>query len=171
MIKSNKLLLITLSASMLALSACQTGTDPSQVPSGTELQTATIENLDIEGIFSELSGKITFKDTMQIVDDGYSEMLINIAPALYSDCILYMGSGATAEELLLFQAADEASAKSIVEELNTHIEDQRLAFEDYDPEELKILEHAYITSNGSVIICCVCDEHSAAKELIDKYVQ
>lgn len=169
--KINKLLLITLSASILALSACQKNTDPAQNPSGTEPLAATDGKLDIEGIFSELSGQITFKDTMQVVDDSYSEMLINIAPELYSDCILYMGGGATAEELLLFQAADETSAKSIAEKLNTHIEDQRLAFEGYDPEELRILEHAYITSNDSIVICCVCDDHNGARELIDQYVQ
>jgi hypothetical protein len=157
----------------LILGGCQTSTaTPSANTSAAETTAAaTVSNTsDIEGIFADLSSAIHFEDSMEIVADDYSDMLLGIAPESYTDCILYMGSGATAEELLIFAVSDKDSANALVQSLNTHIEDQKQAFSGYDPDELKILENAYIASSDTLVICCVCDNAKAAKEAIGVYI-
>lgn len=122
-----------------------------------------------EDVFDSISGSIVFTDTMEIVADDYSEMLLNIPSSLYSDCILYMGSGATAEELLIFDAADKNNADEITKLLNTHIDDQKQAFQGYNPDELNKLSSPLITTSGNIIICCVCNDPDMAKTAVTNY--
>lgn len=122
-----------------------------------------------EDVFDSISKSIIFNDTMEIVTDDYSEMLLNIPSSLYSDCILYMGSGATAEELLIFDVSGEDNAEEITELLNTHIEDQKQAFEGYNPDELNKLADPLVMANGNIIICIVCSDSDTAKTSVLNY--
>lgn len=128
--------------------------------------TQDLQAVDAQTLFDNIHENITFTDTMEVVTDDYSQMLTGVDASLYSDCVLYMGSGATAEELLTFQAASADAADSIMTALNTHIEDQKTAFAGYDPEELEKLGNAYIASNSSIVVCCVCNDIEAAKNAI-----
>lgn len=133
--------------------------------------TEPVSSYDIETVFDDLSQKISFNDTMEIVTDDYSEMLLSISPDLYSDCILYMGSGATAEELLIFKTDSAENTEQITSALKTHLEDQKSAFEGYDPEELKILGEAYIASSKTLVFYVVSQDTDAAKPYIDAYLK
>lgn len=155
-------LLVTM-LSLVLLGGC--GTQNAAVPN----ETTTNAPVDIETIFKDISTKIVFEDTMEIVSDDYSEMLLSIPASTYEDCILYMGGGATAEELLIFKATTKEQISEIKNSLMTHLEDQKAAFEGYDPEELKILSEAVIASNDSIVIYCVSQDASIAKSAIASY--
>lgn len=154
-------LITTLSLTFLSGCGAKNTTPTNEVP--------TNAVVDIEAIFKDISTKIIFEDTMEIVSDDYSEMLLSIPATMYEDCILYMGGGATAEELLIFKSAKKEQISEIKNSLTTHLADQKAAFEGYDPEELKILSSAIIASNDSIVIYCVSQDANAAKNAITAY--
>lgn len=155
---------------LFSLSVCSCGKPQVSEPENPST-TALVSADNIETIFNELRDKITFADTMEIVTDDYSEMLLSISPEKYSDCILYMGSGATAEELLIFQTDSPEKSEQIVSDLNTHIEEQKAAFESYDPEELKILGESYVAASDTLVFCLVSQDTDAVKSYIDSYLK
>lgn len=167
--KFNKCKVFVLCA-LLSLSMCSCG--KAQVSdAGNGSSAESVPSYNIETIFNDLCGKITFADTMEIVTDDYSEMLLSISPENYSDCILYMGSGATAEEFLIFQTDSREQSEQVVSALKTHLEDQKAAFESYDPEELKILGESYIASSDTLVFCLVSQDTNAVKTYIDSYLK
>lgn len=121
----------------------------------------------LDSMLTELSSKLNFNDTMEVVTDDYSMMLINIPDSEFSDCVLYMGSGATAEELLLYKAASSDKVSNISKLLTEHIMEQNQAFEGYNPAELSKLGDAVIAIlKDDILICYVGTDTEIVKDFV-----
>ena len=84
------------------------------------------------------------------------------------ECIMYMGSGSTAEEVAVFTAKDETKATSMEKNVNDFLNDQKSSFEDYIPEEAERIDNAVVVKKGNYVILCVSGDSDKAKEIINK---
>ena len=83
--------------------------------------------------------------------------------------VIYIGSGATAEEIAIItlkNSSDEADVKAALEK---RVEEQKQNFANYVPEEVSRLEKSIIKSNEKYVVLCVSNDNQAEK-IIDKYL-
>ena len=126
-------------------------------------------NIDINGVSKKLVENINFKDTLEIVDSEIVTMYYEIPEN--TDYVLYMGSGATAEELSIFKLDDKLKVEEMIKYIKTHIENQIFQFEDYNNEEIRKLENYVLEVKDKYVILCITDDVENAKFQIDKYMK
>ncbi|MCI8441596.1 MAG: DUF4358 domain-containing protein [Provencibacterium sp.] len=77
------------------------------------------------------------------------------------------GSMGTAEELGLFKAKSSGDLKDIRAAVDRRIEDLKLNFEDYRPDEMPKIEDAVIVEKGSYLLFAIVPESTAVRELFE----
>ncbi|MGI6013467.1 MAG: DUF4358 domain-containing protein [Oscillospiraceae bacterium] len=144
--------LVALFAAMLVLSSCSS-------------QSKTI---DAEKLSEDLLNNVTFQDELTLADDNTAKKLYNVED--FVNAYVYISSGATAEEIAVFEFKDEDSAKQALDNANTRISEQKDSFASYIPEEVKKLDNAVVKQTGCYLIVCVSDGSEAA-DTISQYVK
>lgn len=96
-------------------------------------------------------------------------MLYGIDAAVQSS--VYISSGATAEEIAVFEFETEEDCKEAVSLAEQRIEDQKEAFASYVPKEVKRLDGAVVKQYGRFLAVCVCDDGRKAEELFAELFQ
>lgn len=160
LIKHTLILLMILTAFM-TLTAC------SSSQSGNS-QTAAPVELNITDISQKILDGDVFKDTLSEIDASYTEMLMNITKDEYVSALIYMGSGATAERLAIFETADNTAAQALQEKCTLHAIEQTEAYAGYLPEEVDKLSNAIVKSYDKYVILCVAEDYKKAEELISE---
>ena len=126
--------------------------------------------VDVNAMAKDRAEKVTYQDEIALIDGDMAGMVYDI-PEGVENAVIYMGSGATAEEASVFEAKDEESAKKMEEAAKKHIQTQRDAFEDYIPEEVKKLDGAIVEQKGRYVAVCVTDDTENARKVIDEYLK
>ena len=115
---------------------------------------------------NELLTEVDFDDELTLFEGDISK--IYDMPEV-EDYVIYIGSGATAEEIAIItlkNSSDEADVKAALEK---RVEEQKQNFANYVPEEVSRLEKSIIKSNEKYVILCVSNDNQAEK-IINKYL-
>lgn len=126
--------------------------------------------IDVNAMAKDMAEQVTYQDQIALIDGDMAGMMYDI-PEGVENVAIYMGSGATAEEASVFEAKDEETAKKMKTVAEEHIKNQRAAFEDYIPEEVKKLDKAIIEQEGRYVAVCVTDDTENAQKVIDGYLK
>ena len=150
------LMILILSGMLLLLSACAPSTGKKEV------------EIDLDALADKLLESESFGEALNPVDDGIAETIYNIENA--SSARLYVGSGAVADELALFQFEDEAAAQDAAELARARVENQRESFADYIPEEVPKLDNAVVKSFGRYLVVCISSD-TKARDIISDFME
>jgi len=126
-------------------------------------------SIDTAVLADSLATGITYEDSLEQISEKEVGIYYELEEGVSSH--VYMGSGSTAEEVAVFEAKDEASAKLQKEHVQAHLDEQEESFRDYLPEEVKRIEGAVLEQRGKYVVLCVTKDASAAKEMIEKAFQ
>lgn len=126
------------------------------------------KEIDIEKLSADLLDQVDFKDTLTKLDSDMITKLYGIDYA--EEEIVYVSTGATAEELALFKLKDSADAQKAYDAVNKRLDYQKDSYELYIPEEMVKLDAAVVQLSGSYVIFCVSDGDTA-KTIIDSYIK
>ena len=122
-------------------------------------------NLDI--LSQELLDKVTFQDDLVLLDQEVATHLYPMTGDTKGKVLA--GSGATAEEIALFETKEESEAKKMLEVAQKRVESQKSAFENYAPKEMEKLNKAIIFQKGNYVVVCITDDVDNAKKVLNKY--
>ncbi len=131
---------------------------------GCGAQGTSAKEVDVESLAGEIVQAVSFDDTLEEIDDSMISMMYDISG--YKEAVLYKGSGATAEEVALFQMESDADAKNALEEAKAHIQSQIDAYESYMPAEVSRLEDAVVRRDGVYVSVVVSADPEAAEKLL-----
>ncbi len=123
-------------------------------------------NIDIQKLNEELSHKIVFEDELTLYE-GNIKNLYGIDFAKSS--IVYVGSGATAEEFALLEFENTEETEKAYNLLNEYIEQRKESYQTYNPEEAKRLEQAILKKKDKIVLLCVSNDENALK-IINEYL-
>lgn len=123
--------------------------------------------IDAQALANELMEKVDFVDELNLISSEMVPKLYGIDNA--QEAYVYMGSGATAEEVAVFKFADEQAAKDGLAKAEQRIASQKDSFANYIPEEVARLDNAVIKQSGEYLAVCV-SEGSTAAEIISQYM-
>lgn len=127
------------------------------------------QQADVGEIGKKLAEALTFEDELTLADEDMAGLLYGIDTAVQSS--VYISSGATAEEIAVFEFAEEQECKEAFALAEQRIEDQKEAFASYVPKEVKRLDGAVIKQYGRFLAVCICDDSQKAEELLSESLQ
>ncbi|MDD2217352.1 MAG: DUF4358 domain-containing protein [Eubacteriales bacterium] len=143
------------------------------MPACTDSGEKTIQNgqiFDSEELAMHLAQNITFKDTMDKIDDLLAAELYNLDSESFETVEVYASTGATAEEIAVFSAVTDEQFDKIAEGINDRTENQRDGFTNYVPGELTKLQDPLVRQVGNCIVFVVCDDKAQAESVLEDYV-
>jgi hypothetical protein len=127
---------------------------------------SSVKTIDAAALAETLFADIAYEDTLEKMDEDDISMYIDLPENVES--IMYMGSGSTAEEVGVFTAPDDETARETLESVQSYLDDQTDSYENYLPEEAKRVGNAVLEQKGKYVILCVSGESDTAKEIIEE---
>ena len=124
------------------------------------------KTVDPAKLATRLTTEITYQDELTAVDAETVSMIYYFDDAAITQSFVYEGSGATAEEVAVFECASEDDAAKVLQAVNERVEEQKESFTDYVPEELNKLDAAVIQKTGNYVVLSVSNEADQAKKII-----
>lgn len=125
-----------------------------------------VKTFDPNDLANELIAEVNFDDELTKFEGDISKLYD--LPEV-EDYVVYVGSGATAEEIAIFTLKDESDEESVREALEKRVEEQKQSFSNYVPEEVARLDKSVIQSNQKYVVLCVSDE-DLAEDIINQYL-
>lgn len=123
-------------------------------------------SVEIKTVSETLLSDIAFTDDLALIDDDTVTVLYGIDNA--AEQYVYIGSGATPEEIALFSFATEAEAEAGFALAEMRIADQKEAFSDYNSWEMPKLDEAVVKQYGTTVALCISPDADAAEALLDE---
>lgn len=126
--------------------------------------------IDVEKVASEINANAEFDDTLVKLSDDVVRVKY---PSLIDSekTVIYAGSGATAEEIIILELSDAKSANVCSEKLKTHNSEMRKTFTDYNSSELPKIDSAVNVVRGKYVIYCVSCDASKVGNIIDDFFE
>ena len=129
----------------------------------------TEKELDMEALANDLLEGGVFEETLYPAEESAIPLLLGFETAC--EGLVYVGTGATAEELVLFHAGDEDEAGQLKENLSEHLADRTEQYSGYLPQEAYKLENAIVRQYGAYVILCIAADSAAAQDIIGSYMK
>ena len=129
---------------------------------------ATGGSLDIQALAEDLLKNGEFSDELWKIDDSMVEKLYNVSN--YTQALVYVGSGATAEELANNAYPSEDAPAQGHQKAQARLESQIADYRTYLPQEVPKLQNAVVKQWGSYVIVCV-SPGSACEEIVARYTR
>ena len=124
--------------------------------------------LDINECADTLREAVPFQDALTEISGDMIAVLYQIPEQDAVKQKVYVGSGATAEEIAVFEAVDYGAVQRIEAAVWQRVADQKAAFEDYLPAELPKLTDPFLFVKNKYVILCVSDHNDKAKTELNK---
>lgn len=117
-----------------------------------------------QAVVEAVAAEVPFVDTMSYVDDAQFSNFYRIDTEKIADKSMYVGTRASAEEITVIRMKDAADIQLAKDAIAERLEDQRLAFENYQPGEMVKLQGAQIYTHGAYVMLVVADDTSKAEK-------
>lgn len=124
-------------------------------------------NYDADIIADALNSKLSFGEALEKSTADIAYTVYGISPELCTKAALYIGSGATADEIAVFNCIDKASADSVYEAVQDRIHYLHDGYMSYGPEEVDKIDSAAVISAENTVILCICNNPDNAESVVD----
>lgn len=122
--------------------------------------------IDVNTMVQSLLNDITYEDQLTTVEGNMFQMIYGISEEEVEEYAAYVSTGATAEEITVIKAKDEATAKSIKEKLSERVKAQKSSFESYIPKEVEKIDNAIVYQEGVYVILSISNDSEKAETII-----
>lgn len=121
--------------------------------------------INVDSAAQKILSEVEFEDELAMIDSEAITYLYGTDDS--EDAAVYMGSGATAEEIAVFDAGDGDGGEEILEIVKKHVADQIESYRYYVPSEVARLENAVIRREGRYVFLCITKDTAKARAVID----
>ena len=129
------------------------------------------KELDMEALDTALEDGGVFSDILNPpFETDVVTMLYGLDASDITACLVRCSTGATAEELAVFEAPDAAAAGRIQAAMEARVTAQTESFRDYVPEEVPKLEKAIIRTAGNYVVYITAADPDQAGKILDEYL-
>lgn len=140
----------------LTVSACGNKTESKQ-PSTADVVKAVSEQVALKN-----------PESMMVLEEHVVSNFYNLDESkLEEKTCLVDSSRYTAQEVSVFKVKDAADVQMVLDAIDERIEDQKIAYENYVPEEMVKLGSPAIYENGRYVILVVADDTSKVQDVFN----
>ena len=127
--------------------------------------------IDIDELSSRLLNEIEYQDEMAEIELDVLDKFYDIETDIINKCKVYKSaSGATAEEIAVFEAKSLSDINAIKAAVSKRVDDLKSSFEDYIPAELEKLGKAKAAVIGRYVILFIVNDVDTARSIVDDYI-
>lgn len=123
---------------------------------------------DTEKLALKLCLNVPFDDELMRLEDDAVSLTYNFGT---DSTVVYAGSGATPEIIIIVKCADAGTADAAVIKIKDYIGNQIKLFTDYNASQLPKLESAFCRAYGYYAVCVVSSDSVAAQTIIEAAAQ
>ena len=124
---------------------------------------------------SQASGDLlaseAFTDTLTKCDNDKVIALYGVDESSLAEYEVYIGTGATAEEIAIFRVKDSQDVAAVKTACETRIEDQKKACENYLPDEMPKLSSPVVRTAGNYVAMVISSDNTKVEAVLDKYMK
>ncbi len=132
----------------------------------------TIESAyDVKGIAKMISETISFHDTLGELDRRILYRTYGLDESMMANASGYAGSGATAEEIAVFEVKKLKDVSKVKRKALLYIERKKDSFESYIPKEMPKLERPFVYTDGKLVVVCIADDYAKLEGKIKEYLK
>jgi len=125
--------------------------------------------IDIGALADSIMNSVVFDDQLVPISESVMKTAYNFGES--TNMIVYTGSGATAEEVILIECADAAAADKIYMSVDTYYKNKKFYFKDYNPEETYKLDDPIFVRIGKYVIYCVSPNTAEVQNLLNNSIK
>ena len=125
--------------------------------------------IDITALSDNIMASVTFDDQLVQISEATMKTAYNFGE--YISMIVYTGSGATAEEIILIECADSATADKTYMSVDTYYKNKKFYFKDYNPDETYKLDDPIFVRIGKYVIYCVSPNTAEVQSLLNSSIK
>lgn len=119
----------------------------------------------------DLLASEAFTDTLTKCDNDKVIALYGVDESSLAEYEVYIGTGATAEEIAIFRVKDSQTAASVKTACETRIADQKKACENYLPDEMPKLESPVVRTAGNYVVMVISGDNTKVEAVLDKFMK
>ena len=127
----------------------------------------TAKNYDANAAADALNAALTFGESLEKSTAEAAYSIYGIDSALCSNAAIYVGSGATADEIAVFNCIDTESAKTVLEAVNSRKAYLEEGYSSYGPDQVPKIKSAVIISSAETVILCICENPDAVGNILE----
>lgn len=126
------------------------------------------KDVSVDELADNLSQNVTYAEPLNALEPEAVERAFRIDSADTSAVKAYLGSGATVDEVSVWEGTDDKAAERIEQALKDRVETRTADYSDYMPDEVPKLENAILVRQGKYVVLCVTEDAQNAQKLIDE---
>jgi len=128
-------------------------------------------DFDVLSFAKRIQETLTFRDTLGELNKRVLYASYGLDEQMMANGAGFAGSGATAEEIAVFEVKDEADAETVRKSAKAYIESRKNSFKNYIPEEMPKLEHPFVYKNGKLVVVVIADDYKELDDLIKDFIR
>jgi len=128
--------------------------------------------IDVNELANRLLNELEYEDEMVEIEFDVLDKFYVIDTSAIKSCKVYKSSsGATAEEIAVFEANTANDVDVIKNAVRQRVEDLKFNFKDYIPKELDKIEKAQAAVIGKYVVLFIVNDYDAAKSIVNEYIK
>ena len=127
------------------------------------------KELEPRAFTDELLSGAGFADSLNRLDDPVVPILYDIDSSDYTEAIVYCGTAATAEEIAVFTAKDDAAAERLLSAARARVDHLIESYRSYGPAAAMTLENSVVSRSGDHVVVVICSDSEGAKKICSRY--
>jgi len=128
-------------------------------------------NYNVSEISRTILENITFRDELSQINPKVLVGNYGIDEAIVQNASGYLGGGATAEEIAVFEVKEQKDVHTVEKLIYEHIESRKRSFESYIPEEMPKLKRPFIYTYKNLLVVCVADNYGDLEAKIKSIIK
>ncbi|MBQ2973408.1 MAG: DUF4358 domain-containing protein [Clostridia bacterium] len=122
---------------------------------------------DADIIADTLYAGLTFGESLEKSTAEAAYSIYGLDPSLCTAAAIYVGSGATADEVAVFNCTDSIAAETVMQAINSRKEYLKEGYSDYGPDQVPKIEAAAIISSVNTVIMCICENPESVNDILE----
>lgn len=129
--------------------------------------------ISFDDVHNDLIENVDFGDNMAEMSDKALENFYFVYDKdILEDYVIYMdSSNATPNEIALFRLKKESDVTTMETIVKNRINDLKVGFVDYNPDEMYKLENAVVKTKDNYVMMVISNDNKKAAEIINKYLK
>ena len=142
---------------------------PSQESPSEETTPPTNITIDVRALAKEIYEVGEYTDELtELEEDMFDAVFQTVDLEMVSAKAAYVGSAATAEQIVVVEVKDEAKAAQVRDALSQKLKDDISMNENYLPQEINKLENPVLVISGKYVILSVSNDNDKVEQILLK---
>ncbi len=113
----------------------------------------------------KLVGALEFGEELEQTDNEITLEKYGIDASLVADAARFAGSGATADEVAVFECVDEEAVKAVSAAIDERVAYLKDGYASYGPGEVPKIENAVVIYDGLMVCFCISNNSENAESI------